>query len=175
MTIFFIFKFKIIKIVFFLFTINLFSLTFSEETEKKQKNKYKLTYALELNFSLKDHTTTYRNYIEYQISEKYKLRLIFREIDQNTDFDIRLYYKINKNSSIYIGESSKYFSFNYTYKFDTNYPISIESTFIKHKDFIQVNPAIKIELNDNFHLKYGINNITKEPNPYIRPSFIFRF
>lgn len=169
-------KFKIFKIIlYFPFIFNLLSLTFSEETERKQKNKYKLTYALELNFSLKDHTTTYRHYIEYQISEKYKLRLIFREIDQNADFDIRLYYKINENSSIYIGESNKYFSFNYTYKLYTNYPISIESTFTKHKDFIQVNPAIKIELNDNFHLKYGVNNITRSPNPYLRPSFIFRF
>ncbi len=169
--------YKLFKIVIYsFFTINIFFISFPKETNSsKETNKNKLTYALELNFFLKNNSTTYRSYIEYQINEKYKIRLIFREIDQNTDFDIRLYYKINKNSSIYIGENNENFSFNYTYKFYTNYPISLESTFIKHRDFIQINPAIKIELNENLHIKYGINNITKSPNPYLRPAFIFRF
>lgn len=173
------------KITFFVFFINFFiiiNLVLISNILLKQVfantqdlKKSKLTYALELNFNLKTQESDYRQYLDYQLNEKYRIRLILRDTDQDADFDFRIYYRLNKNSTIYIGESNKYFSFNYTYKFNFNYPVSIEATFIKRENFIQINPAIKLELNQHFHLKYGINNITKDPNPYLRPSIIFKF
>lgn len=143
--------------------------------DSKNPKKNKLTYALELNFNLKTNETTYRQYLDYQLNEKYRIRILLRDTDQNADFDFRIYYKLNKNSSVYVAESNKYFSFNYTYKFDFNYPISLEATFIKRENYIQINPGIKLNLNQNFSLKYGIRNITRDPNPYLRTSVIFKF
>jgi len=146
----------------------------------KDKIRNRLTYGLELNFNLKNQKYNYRQYLSYRINERYAIRLIIRQLDKSSDFDdseidFRIYYKINDNSTIYIGESNEYLSFNYTYKFNTSYPINIESTFIKRPNFIQINSAFKIELTDNFHVKYGINNITRSPEPFIRPSILFRF
>ncbi|MGC8815333.1 MAG: hypothetical protein ACP5O4_03950 [bacterium] len=163
-------------IIFFII-INLISNILLEQVfaNTQDLKKSKLTYALELNFNLKTQESDYRQYLDYQLNKKYRIRLILRDTDRNADFDFRIYYKLNQNSTIYIGESNKYFSFNYTYKFNFNYPISVEATFIKRENFIQINPAIKLELNQYFHLKYGINNIIRDPNPYLRPSIIFKF
>jgi hypothetical protein len=153
--------------------------TYSNDYSKKDKIKNRLTYGLELNFNLKNQTFNYRQYLSYKINEKYAIRLILRQLPKASDFDdseldFRIYYKINDNSTIYIGESNEYFSFNYTYKFSTSYPISLEATLIKRENFIQINSAFKIELTDNFHVKYGINNITRSPEPFVRPSVLFR-
>lgn len=105
-------------------------------------------------------------FLDYKLSEKYRIRFIF-----NDHIMTRLYYIPTKNDQFFITVGKDFKSLAYTKKFE-KYEIEITSAIRRNK--FNIDLATRVNLSDNFSIKIGCQNIfSKNRGFYIGPRFLF--
>lgn len=153
--------------LFTIFIILLFQFSFSS-----------LRIGYEIDMRPKTISTRQNLFLDYKLSEKYRIRLIFNDVDFNKDLfegkihmRTRLYYIPTKNDQFFITLGKDFKSLAYTKKFE-KYEIEITSAIRRNK--FNLDLATRLNISDNFSIKIGCQNIfSKNREFYIRPRFLF--
>ncbi|MEN3015736.1 MAG: hypothetical protein ABDH21_06775 [bacterium] len=117
-------------------------------------------------------------FIDYKLSERYRMRMIFNDIDMDKDLftdklDVRfrLYYIPSKGKQWFFTLGSNLKTLGYSHRIkDTEY----ELVGARRKQRLEVDAAIRLHLSQFFTLKLGFVNILSPRREfYIRPRFVF--
>lgn len=136
-----------------------------------------LRIGYEIDMRTKNLNVNQNLFIDYRISYKYRIRLIFNDIDLNEDLftnkinlRARIYYISNSNDQLFFTLAKNLKTLGYVKKLD-NY--EYELVLAKRKN-IQLDTAIRINLSDFFTIKLGVTNVLSNNREfYIRPRFMF--
>ncbi|MCX7759168.1 MAG: hypothetical protein N2169_06150 [bacterium] len=136
-----------------------------------------LRIGYEIDMRTKTISTRQNLFIDYKFSEKYRIRLIFNDIDldkdlfkDKTDIRARLYYLPSKDEQFFFTLGNNFKNLGYSKKFG-NYELEL---VLAKRQKLDIDTAVRLHLSNSFSIKFGfINTLSKKREFYVRPRLIF--